>query len=326
MIEAVIQERRVGEAGLAAWRQRIGPEPIAVVTGTFDILQPGNLEALRQARQMSRHVLVVVEPDDVVARHAAPGRPQNAVGTRLELAANLRDVSAVTSLSVPALADVLPQLAPLVWVVAATQRDTEPYAPAFVQAAAPVKAIASVPGCFTEDITRAVREHRTPIRWPASPAPGGAGSIPAVPVAETAPIRVTVNGCFDILHVGHLRLLAAARAMGHALTVLLNSDRSVARYKGPTRPVFPQQFRELALRSLVSVDDVVVFDEDEPLQAIAAVRPAIHVKGGSFDPARVQREQEAMNRWGGRVVGTPLVEGFSTSGYIDRALQGRSVQ
>lgn len=321
MTEAMIQERVVGDADLAAWRQRIGPDPIAIVTGTFDILQPGNLEALRQARQIASQVLVVVEPGEVVARHAAPGRPQNAVGTRVELMAHLRAVSAVTSLSVPGLAALLPQLAPLVWVVAATQRDTEPYAQAFAQAAAPVKAIPPVPGCFTVEITSAIQAHRTPLRLPAD-----YGAVPAPAVPGAPRVGVTVNGCFDILHVGHLRLLAAARAMGDALTVLLNSDSSVARYKGATRPVFPQQFRERALRALLSVDDVVVFAEDEPLHAIAAVRPAIHVKGGSFDPARVQREQEAMSRWGGRVVGTPLVEGFSTSGYIDRALQGRSVQ
>jgi D-beta-D-heptose 7-phosphate kinase/D-beta-D-heptose 1-phosphate adenosyltransferase len=141
------------------------------------------------------------------------------------------------------------------------------------------------------------------------------------PVVGVPPVRVTVNGCFDILHIGHLRFLAAARAMGGALTVLINDDASVARYKGPTRPVFPEGFRSAALKALVSVDDVVMFAEDEPLAAIAAVKPDIHVKGGSFEPERVRHERELVARWGGRLVGTPLEEGFSTSSYIQKVLK-----
>jgi rfaE bifunctional protein nucleotidyltransferase chain/domain len=209
------------------------------------------------------------------------------------------------------------QLRPFVWVVAATQRRTEVWAPFMEQAAASVLEVEALSGCFTEEIILAMRENRTPIRVP-EPERETDRSAGAPPVA---PVRVTVNGCFDILHVGHLRFLADARAMGGTLTVLINDDASVARYKGPTRPVFPEAFRETALRALDAVDDVVTFAEDEPLAAMARVKPDIHVKGGSFEPERVRHERELVAQWGGRLVGTPMVEGFSTSAYIQKVLK-----
>jgi rfaE bifunctional protein nucleotidyltransferase chain/domain len=328
-----LQQRFVTADELPAWRRQLGPAPLAVVTGTFDILQPGNLEAIGRARKAADHVLVVVESDEVAACHTSPGRPQNPLATRIEMVTHLRGVSAVTTVSVEAALEIFSQLNPLAWVVAATQRATDPLAPAFATAALPTRAIESVTGCFTEEINRAVREHRTPIvlpericeaevgrpvPWP----PRRAGDcVPCQHEAKSA--CVSVNGCFDILHIGHLRFLAAARAMGDSLTVLINDDASVARYKGPSRPVFPARFRAAALMSLVSVDDVMTFAEDEPLAALGRLRPAIHVKGGSFEPERVRHERELMARWGGRIVGTPLVEGFSTSQYIAKALQER---
>ncbi len=295
--------------------------PVAVVTGSFDILQPGNLHALRRAREVGGPVVVVLEPDEVVANHAPRERPQNPLAIRAELVAHLRGVDGVTVVMPDHVAESFAQLRPFVWVVAETQRRTEVWAPYLEQAATSVLEVEALKGCFTEDIIRAMCENRTPIKVPGQSlvtdgtVSGQACGKPA------ASVRVTVNGCFDILHVGHLRFLADARAMGGTLTVLINDDASVARYKGPTRPVFPEAFRETALRALDSVDAVVTFAEDEPLAAMARVKPDIHVKGGSFEPERVRHESELVAQWGGRLVGTPMVEGFSTSAYIQKVLK-----
>lgn len=308
------EERFVVPEELPVWRQRIGADvPMAVVTGTFDVFQPGNLAALYRARAAAEHVLVIVEPDDMVARHASAGRPQNPLPTRVEMVTHLRAVSAVTTLDDHGATALLPRLAPFVWVTGRAQRGSDGFAAALRRASQVIETD-WLAGCSTEEITRAIREHRTPVRLPEELF--GEGEAPAA-AAGTA---VTVNGCFDILHIGHLRFLAAARSMGDSLTVLINDDASVRRYKGAARPVFPQRFRVAALRALASVDNVLTFAEDEPLAAIARLRPAIHVKGGSFEPERVRHERELLARWGGKVVSTPLVDGFSTSRYIQKAL------
>ena len=129
---------------------------------------------------------------------------------------------------------------------------------------------------------------------------------------------VFTNGCFDLLHVGHLRLLRAARAMGDVLLVAVNSDDSVRRLKGPTRPVVSQEDRAALLAGLEAVDFVTLFDEDTPLEAILACQPDVLVKGGDYSPATIVGAPE-VERWGGRVAVIPLVEGRSTTSMVHRA-------
>ena len=95
---------------------------------------------------------------------------------------------------------------------------------------------------------------------------------------------VSTNGCFDILHVGHLRYLQAARAMGDVLVIAINSDRSVRQLKGPARPLVNQDDRAELLAGLACVDYVVIFDEPTPENFLKIIRPDIHVKGGDYDP------------------------------------------
>lgn len=129
---------------------------------------------------------------------------------------------------------------------------------------------------------------------------------------------VFTNGCFDILHRGHTEYLAFARAQGNALCVGLNSDASVRRNKGPTRPVNPEADRAFVLASLRSVDFVVIFDEDEPKDLIAKILPQVLVKGKDW--AHYVSGRDIVESHGGRVVLADLVEGRSTTSTIARVL------
>lgn len=128
------------------------------------------------------------------------------------------------------------------------------------------------------------------------------------------------NGCFDLLHPGHVGLLEAARAEGDALIVAINSDESVRRLKGPDRPVIPQDERAEVLLGLEAVDAVVVYDEPTPLRVIEALLPDVLVKGADWALDQiVGREQVEAS--GGRVVRAPLVAGRSTSKILERIRQ-----
>jgi D-glycero-beta-D-manno-heptose 1-phosphate adenylyltransferase len=128
---------------------------------------------------------------------------------------------------------------------------------------------------------------------------------------------VFTNGCFDLLHVGHVRYLAAARALGDALLVAVNSDRSVRALKGPGRPLLNAAERAELLAALAAVSFVTVFDEDSPRGLISELLPDVLVKGGDYalDDIHGREEVEAA---GGRVLALPFVEGASTTGIIER--------
>jgi D-beta-D-heptose 7-phosphate kinase/D-beta-D-heptose 1-phosphate adenosyltransferase len=128
---------------------------------------------------------------------------------------------------------------------------------------------------------------------------------------------VFTNGCFDILHVGHVRYLQSARELGQALLVAINSDRSVRELKGAGRPIMNEQERAEMLAALSAVDYVTVFDDLSPRALISEVLPDILVKGGDYqlDEIHGREETEAA---GGRVLSLPFVEGASTSSIIER--------
>ena len=128
---------------------------------------------------------------------------------------------------------------------------------------------------------------------------------------------VFTNGCFDLLHPGHVRLLQHARRLGDALVVGLNSDASVRRLKGDSRPLVPEAGRAEVLAALACVDAVTIFEEDTPRELIAALRPDVLVKGGDWRPDQIVGREE-VEAAGGRVVVVPYVEGYSTSALIER--------
>ena len=132
---------------------------------------------------------------------------------------------------------------------------------------------------------------------------------------------VLTNGCFDLLHPGHVALLEAARAQGDVLVVAINSDRSVGRMKGEGRPLVPEAERAETLLALEPVDRVVVYDEPTPLEVVKALVPDVLVKGADWaEDAIVGREEVEAS--GGRVVRVELVPGRSTTAILERIRHG----
>jgi rfaE bifunctional protein nucleotidyltransferase chain/domain len=144
--------------------------------------------------------------------------------------------------------------------------------------------------------------------------------------AEMADLRskgrkaVFTNGVFDLLHVGHLRYLSAARALGDVLVIGLNSDASVQRLKGDKRPILPQDERAELLAGLACVDFVCLFDEDDPRELIKAATPAVLVKGGDWSVDKILG-RDTVEAAGGKVLSLPFVEGRSTTSIVESIVQ-----
>lgn len=136
-------------------------------------------------------------------------------------------------------------------------------------------------------------------------------------LAKTKKVVFT-NGCFDILHPGHVLYLEKAKQLGHFLVVALNSDASVKRLKGPTRPVNPLKDRQTVLAALQSVDYVTFFSEDTPLNLICSLKPQVLVKGGDWDVAKIVGAREVKS-WGGKIRSIGFIKGKSTTAVIERS-------
>jgi len=129
---------------------------------------------------------------------------------------------------------------------------------------------------------------------------------------------VFTNGCYDILHPGHIRLLESARSLGDILILALNTDASVQRLKGPTRPLVSQDQRAELAAALEAVDAVTFFDEDTPRELIAAVLPDVLIKGADW--AHFIAGREEVEAAGGKVLALPLEPGYSTTGILEEVL------
>jgi len=131
---------------------------------------------------------------------------------------------------------------------------------------------------------------------------------------------VFTNGCFDLLHVGHIRYLEKAKGLGDILIVGVNSDRSVRMIKGPERPILPEEERAEVLSGLGCIDYIILFDEPTPLELIAQLQPHVLVKGGDWTKETTVGK-EIVESSGGKVVILPFVEGHSTSNLIKTILE-----
>jgi D-beta-D-heptose 7-phosphate kinase/D-beta-D-heptose 1-phosphate adenosyltransferase len=128
---------------------------------------------------------------------------------------------------------------------------------------------------------------------------------------------VFTNGCFDILHAGHIASLSEAASHGDKLVVGLNSDSSVKVLKGENRPLNNEDARAIVLSALVMVDAICIFSEDTPFNLITTIKPDILVKGGDYKIEDIAGAKEVIE-WGGKVILNPIVKGFSTTGIIDK--------
>lgn len=131
---------------------------------------------------------------------------------------------------------------------------------------------------------------------------------------------VFTNGCFDILHVGHIRYLEKSKTLGDILIVGINSDRSVRAIKGPQRPILPEHERSEIISGLGCVDYVTIFDEETPYGLISTIKPHILVKGGDWKKETIVGK-DVVEKGGGEVVILPLVEGASTTNIINSILK-----
>jgi rfaE bifunctional protein nucleotidyltransferase chain/domain len=150
------------------------------------------------------------------------------------------------------------------------------------------------------------------------PAPDGDATALVRRVRARGGTVVATGGCFDLLHAGHVRLLESAGRIGDCLIVCVNSDASVARLKGPGRPLTPLADRMRVLAALASVDAVLAFDEDTPERLLATLRPDVWVKGGDYTPDELP-EAELLRSWGGQTVVLPYLDGRSTTSLAHRA-------
>lgn len=135
---------------------------------------------------------------------------------------------------------------------------------------------------------------------------------------------VFTNGCFDILHRGHVEYLNRAKELGNFLMIGLNSDQSVRRLKGATRPYQNESDRAEILQNLRSVDLVTIFEEDTPLELICELKPDILVKGGDYDIASIVGAKE-MQTWGGVVKIIPFIEGYGTSKLVEKIVKDAQI-
>jgi len=131
---------------------------------------------------------------------------------------------------------------------------------------------------------------------------------------------VFTNGCFDLLHLGHVRYLEEAKALGDVLVVGVNSDSSVRKLKGPKRPILPEEERTEILSGLGCVDYITIFNEADPLKLITSLKPNLLVKGGDWTREQIVG-REVVERSGGELVIIPFVRGASTSKVIDTILK-----
>lgn len=147
-------------------------------------------------------------------------------------------------------------------------------------------------------------------------APGALSEL-AVRLKKEGKKIVTTNGCYDILHVGHLRALEASKALGDVLIVGINSDSSVKEYKSPLRPVVSEAERAEMLAGLACVDFVTIFSEKNPIHFLEIVQPSVHTKSSDRDAEKLP-ETPTVRKYGGDVIMVPLIPGHSTTKLIER--------
>ncbi len=303
------------------WRVVLGESfTPAIVIGTFDILHPGNLSVIEKAASISEVVCVVLEPDASQSRKYK-FISVNSLSTRMELVSHIKKISAVASFELEKMEQFFKMIRPYKLVDCAAHYEKIPMRLCARKYAEMICEMPPIKGSFTKNIDEAIVKEKAPIKLSGKidmqEREAALQKILAQRKEESKKI-VTVNGCFDILHIGHMALLESAKEKGDYLIVLVNDDDSVKAYKGQTRPIFPIHFRIRALEAISHVSLALPFSGDTPLKMLEKIKPDIHVKGGSYDPERVKDEVALLKQWGAVVEFVPLVEGHSTTNLINQ--------
>ena len=316
----MIQPKKVLTTAELIERRRNVDGSVAVVTGTYDLFQPGNLLAIQTAKSNADCVCVVVEPDNVVAGHSSKGRPWRPLDERTSALSFLKDVSMVSSVSLEQAAALFDSLRPYAWITCSERQSSDAYSQAARLAAEETIEITSVSGCSTEEVFASIRANMTPLDIPDTFDPGSIETR-----QELSRPLVTVNGCFDILHAGHVTYLEQAAQLGDRLIIAVNDDASVKRLKGEERPVNTMERRMRVLAALDCVDWVVPFYEDTPTRLICRTQPDVLVKGGDNDPDKIPGG-DCVREAGGEVMVMTYVDNVSTTGLIASIRESRRIQ
>ena len=282
--------------------------------------------------------LTLVTPNAAEAAHFAPGHDGTPLAANAARAAELVARWSATAVSVTMGArgallvtgDGLPTVAPAPRVACfdpcgAGDRYASAAAGLLADGALPSEAVAGAVAAASAFVAAGgAAGVRVGVQGPASPAPSA--HSPSVEASEvvsrvraTGGTVVATGGCFDLLHAGHVALLQQARSLGDCLIVYLNSDDSVRRLKGASRPLQSQGDRAAVLLALGCVDAVVIFDDDTPVPALARLRPDVFAKGGDYALASLP-EAAALAGWGGQAVVLPYLSGRSTSQLLQKAV------
>lgn len=294
----------IGE--LTRWRKTLAKQgkPCALVCGSFRLYHPGNLRCIKAA-SATGELCLMIEPGKETA--ASTG-----------LLALVRGVTALAVLKQNEIRAGLQTLRPYILTDCLEQTAETNLQKTARAAAEKVNGITPLAGSFTQAIINAVKSGRTPLNLaaPEIRSISGNTSVAAFLSGRKGKKIVTVNGCFDLLHAGHAELFSRARAKGDTLIALVNDDASVRTFKGFGRPVFPIQHRLALVKALKPVTAAFAFSGDNPLALLKKIKPAVHVKGGSFIEERTRAERILIESWGGRLEFIPMVGDYSTSKII----------
>ena len=310
MNDTAFEGKVLDAAAMRAERDRLHAEGRTLVftNGCFDILHAGHVTYLQFARAQGDALCIGLNSDASVRRNKGPTRPIVSEDNRAKLLSCLRFVDYVVLFDEDEPKDLIAKILPDVlvkgkdWAHYVSGRDV-------VEANGGRVVLADlVPGLSTTNIVRRILET------------SGAAEMRAERdrLHAAGKTLVFTNGCFDILHAGHVTYLQFARAQGDALCLGLNSDASVRRNKGPKRPIVSEDNRAKLLACLRFVDYVVLFDEDEPKDLIAKILPDVLVKGKDW--AHYVSGRDVVEANGGRVVLADMVPGLSTTNVIERIL------
>ena len=327
---------------VAHLQKKVLSSTIGFLSGEFDLFQAAHLITLHRAKSQCDFLIVGLFPDEFIENKYGIHRPLCQLLERAEMLLGTRYVDAVINLSC-GIEDFLKIVKPnKILEFTSPQMVTKTSYPAFARSktrklgVVPVESL-EIPiaeGIATENAFSRIAEKlglSSTSTLQSAELMSYLQKTISVPILATERLSVfiadhlpreekliTTNGSFDLLHLGHLRYLQQAKALGGVLLVLVNDDQSIRTRKGPQRPIFNQEDRTQALAALQSVDYVVPFSGETPLVYLAQIKPDLHIKGGSFEEKWIAKEKELVESYGGQWRSLNLIGNYSSTTLLNR--------